>query len=85
MDASYCGIAPNAQAVVMNATVVPVTYLAFLTLWNGSSTQPVVSTLNSGGAVTSNLAIVPILSNAIGFYASNPAYVILDVSGYFGP
>jgi hypothetical protein len=81
----YCGVAPNSQAVVLNATAVPVEPLGYLTLWNGSQTRPLVSTLNSGGAITSNLAIVPTLNNYIGFYASNPTYLVLDVNGYFAP
>ena len=83
--ANACGVPTTSQAVVLNATVVPSTWLGFLTLWNDSETQPVVSTLNSSGPVTSNLAIVPTSYDYLGFYASEPTYLILDISGYFAP
>ena len=36
-------------------------------------------------AVTSNMAIVPTTNTQISAYASDPAYLILDLSGYFAP
>ncbi len=72
-------MAANSQAVVLNSTVVPTGGLGYLTLWDGSATQSVVSTLNSGGAIASNLAIVPTSSDDIGFYASDPTYLIFDL------
>ena len=81
-----CGIPPSAQALVLNATVVPKGPLGYLTLWPAGLAQPLVSTLNAqDGSVTSNLAIVPVTNNRIGAFASNTTDLILDVSGYFAP
>jgi len=44
----------------------------------------VVATLNAvDGAVTSNLAIVPTNNGSISAFLSNPAYLVLDIFGYF--
>ncbi len=81
-----CGVPPSAQALVLNATVVPKGPLGYLTLWQADLAQPLVSTLNApDGSVTSNLAIVPVTNNRIGAFASNTTDLILDVSGYFAP
>lgn len=83
---SGCSSPPVSQAYVMNATVVPPGSLGFLTLWPQGAVQPVVSTLNAGdGAVTSNLAIVPTTNGQISSFTSNPAHLVLDISGYFAP
>jgi hypothetical protein len=80
-------IPPNtAQAVVSNATVVPPNGLSYLTLWPTGASQPLVSTLNaSDGAVTSNMAIVPVTSGSLSVYGTNATQLILDLSGYFAP
>ncbi|MGC2661364.1 MAG: BACON domain-containing carbohydrate-binding protein [Bryobacteraceae bacterium] len=80
-----CGVpAYNAQAIVVNATVVPSGPLGYLTLWRAGGPQPFVSTLNAiDGAVTSNMAIVPVNANQIGAFASNPTDLVIDVFGYF--
>lgn len=81
-----CGVPTSAQAFVLNVTVVPIGSLGFLTLWPHGQTQPGVSTLNAlDGALTSNMAIVPTTDGLINIYTTNPAYVILDISGYFAP
>jgi hypothetical protein len=83
-----CGVPAEAQALVLNATVVPSGELGYLTLWANGVTRPVVSTLNSlDGSLTSNMAIVPITNGLVNAYAAGPGatYLILDISGYFAP
>ena len=83
---SPCAPSVNAQAYVLNATVVPSGFLNYLTLWPDGETQPVVSTLNANdGLVTSNMAIVPNMDGSTDAYASDPTQLILDISGYFAP
>ena len=84
---SSCQAPAAAQAYVMNATVVPVHTLGYLTLWADLTQQPMVSTLNAyDGAVTSNMAIVPAgIDGKIDAYASDPTQLILDISSYFAP
>jgi hypothetical protein len=66
--------------------VVPTGPLGYLTLWADGQTQPTVATLNaSDGAITSNMAIVPMVDGAIDAFASNPTHLVVDVSGYFAP
>jgi hypothetical protein len=68
----------------MNATVVPIAALDYLTLWPAGSAAPVVSTLNAyDGSVTSNMAIVGDANGSIDAYAYNQTQLILDLSGYF--
>jgi hypothetical protein len=87
--ASPCGVIPSAQAVVLNATVVPVLhFLGYLTLWPDGQSQPFVSTLNAvDGLVTSNMGIVPTgsstSSGVIDAYVTDYTQLILDTSGYF--
>jgi hypothetical protein len=79
-----CSMPANAQAYVMNATVVPSGSLGFLTLWPDGIPQPLVSTLNAeDGSVTSNMAIVSTTDGSIDAFASSDTQLILDVSGYF--
>jgi hypothetical protein len=76
----------GAQAFVLNATAVPPGPLGFLTLWPDTQAQPLVSTLNApDGAITSNMAIVPVTNGSIDAFTSDPAQLILDISGYFAP
>ena len=86
---SPCGIPSQSQAYVLNATVVPVGSLGYLTLWPDGEQQPYVSTLNAyDGAITSNMAIVPAGNHGkIDAYASGPGTtnLILDISSYFAP
>jgi YVTN family beta-propeller protein len=84
--AAPCGVPSVAQAFVMNATVVPLGSVGYLTLWPDGAPQPLVSTLNAyDGAVTSNMAIVPTTNGLIDAYASNWTHLILDSFAYFGP
>ena len=85
VTASECGVPASAQAVVVNATVVPVSWLGYLTLWPQGESQPLASTLNSGGNVVSNMAIVPMNNGTLSAYASQDTQLILDVFGYFAP
>jgi hypothetical protein len=83
-----CGVPSTAQAIVLNATVVPSGELGYLSLWANGSTQPVVSTLNSlDASLVSNMAIVPTTNGLVNAYAAGPGttYLILDTSGYFAP
>jgi hypothetical protein len=75
------------EAYVLNATVVPVGSLGYLTLWPVGGMQPLVSTLNAhDGAVTSNMAIVPAGTNGkINAFAYGMTNLILDISSYFAP
>jgi len=80
-----CPVSLLSKAYLINATTVSPQYLGFLSLWPDGVTLPVVSTLNSGGGVASNMAIVPTINGAIDAYASQPTYLIIDVYGYFAP
>ena len=85
VTASACGVSASAQAYVLNATVVPAGALSYLTLWPTGEPQPVVSTLNSDGSITSNMGIVPTLNGSVNSYATDPTHLILDISAYFAP
>jgi hypothetical protein len=79
-----CAAPPLAQAYVVNATVVPAQPLDYLTLWQLGTTQPLVSTLNaSDGAITSNMAIVPIANATVSAYAPQSTHMVLDIFGLF--
>ncbi len=82
-----CGIPPTAQAYSLNATVVPLPTLSYLTLWPFGQGQPLVSTLNAlDGSITSNAAIVPAGSDgSINAYVLGSSDLILDYNGYFAP
>jgi hypothetical protein len=86
VQGSVCAPPTTAEAYVLNATVVPVTSLNYLTLWPSVSSQPVVSTLNADdAAITSNMAIVPTNNGAIDAFADGTTNLILDLSSYFAP
>jgi YVTN family beta-propeller protein len=84
---SPCGVPTQSQAYTLNATVIPVGPLGYLTLWPDGGAQPVVSTLNAGdGAVTSNMAIVPSgQQGKVDAFASGMTNLILDISSFFAP
>jgi hypothetical protein len=83
---SACAPPSTAQAYVLNATVVPLGALGYLTLWPHGENQPVVSTLNANdGAIASNMAIVPNIDGNINAYSSGVNQLILDLSAYFAP
>ena len=86
VDDSVCAPPRNAQAYVLNATVVPQGPLGYLTLWADGASQPLVSTLNAlDGIITSNMAIVPTTNGSIDAFASNTTQLVLDISAYFAP
>jgi hypothetical protein len=86
VKSSVCPPPTNAQADVLNATVVPTGTLGYLSLYPSGEAQPPVSTLNAGdGAVTSNLAIVPTINGGITAFSSSSTQLIVDSSGYFAP
>lgn len=87
VQGGVCAPPPTAEGYILNATVVPESPLNYLTLWSpGGSSQPYVSTLNADdGAVTSNMAIVPVTYGSIDAYANGTTNLILDFSGYFAP
>ena len=81
---SACAIPATAKAYSLNATVVPITFLGFLTLW-GSGSIPLVSTLNDiDGTIVANAALVPGgASGVVTAFTTNPSHLILDINGYF--
>ncbi len=83
---SACALPSTAQAYVFNATVIPVGFLGYLTLWPDGQSQPVVSTLNAlDGSITNNMAIVPTTNGLIDGFANGTTNLLLDVSSYFAP
>jgi len=83
---SACGIPSTAQAYSLNFTIVPPSWVGYLSVWPTGQPQPVVSLLNSDGRIKANAAIVPAgLSGAINLYASQNTHVIVDINGYFVP
>ncbi|MGB8771443.1 MAG: YncE family protein [Candidatus Korobacteraceae bacterium] len=81
-----CGVPTTAQAYVLNAAVVPLGSLGYLTLWPSGQSRPLASTLNAlDGAITSNMAIVPTTNGYIDAYASGLTQLVLDISSYFAP
>jgi hypothetical protein len=81
---SPCAVPSNAQAYVLNSTVVPQDWLGFLALWPNNESQPAASTLNSwDGSVVSNMAVVPTQNGRIDAYTSQTSDLILDIFGYF--
>jgi len=86
VSASPCSLPPTAQAYSLNATVVPVVTLGYLTLWPDGSPKPVASTLNSpNGSIDSNAAIVPTSDGSICAFSSDGTALVLDANGYFAP
>jgi hypothetical protein len=73
-------------AYVTNATVVPTTAFAYLTMWDANIAQPTTETLHAlDGAVTSNMAVVTDTGANLGVdaFAAAPTALIVDVFGYF--
>jgi hypothetical protein len=86
INGSGCPVSTEAQALVTNATVVPVGFFGYLALWPDGQPQPSISILNAyDGAITSNMAVVPTANGAIDAYATDLTALLLDVSGYFAP
>jgi len=90
LPAGTCTIPSNAQAYSLTITAVPAgASLSYLTAWPTGQSQPTVSTLNApDGAVTANLALLPVPSGnggSVSIFVSDPADVIIDINGYFAP
>jgi immune inhibitor A len=83
--ASSCAV-PQANAYLVNATVIPPARFGYLTLWPWATPQPFVSTLSAwDGTITSNMAIVPASNGSISAYARDTTNLVIDVFGYFAP
>lgn len=82
---SQCKIPMEAVAFSLNATVVPLKALRWLTIWPADQDQPFVSTLNSldGRTKANGLLVKGSPSTAIKVFASEPTHLVLDVTGYF--
>ncbi|MDQ2948312.1 MAG: hypothetical protein M3Y27_20645, partial [Acidobacteriota bacterium] len=86
VSAAHCSVPSTAQGYILNATVVPVRELGYLSLWAHGQTQPWVSTLNAvDGSITSNMAIVPTADGSVSAFGENSTQLILDLFGYFAP
>lgn len=87
LPSSGCGVPSTAQAYSLNATVVPVGVLDFLSLWQAGLPFPGVSTLNAvDGNIVANAGIVPSgTQGAITAVGSRSTDLILDLNGYFAP
>ena len=85
IPSASCGIPSSAKAYALNVTVVPKGSLSYLTIFPTGQAQPLVSTLNSiDGRIKANAALVPAgAGGAISVFATNPAELVLDISGYF--
>ena len=83
---SACNLPASAKAYSLNFTGVPKLHLDFLTTWPAGQPQPLVSTLNSKGAITANAAIVPAGTNGdISVFVTDDSDLVIDVNGYFAP
>lgn len=79
------GIPQGASAVSGNFTVADPTGAGYLTLWNCSSNQPVVSTVNFvAGQVMPNAATVPLdPTGGLCVYSNVSQQLVVDVNGYY--
>jgi len=79
------GIPQGASAVSGNFTVVDPAGDGYLTLWNCSTSQPVVSTVNFAvGQVTPNAATVPLdPTGGVCVYSNVGQHLVIDVNGYY--
>ncbi len=81
-----CGIAPEAQAVSLNITVVSPSGVGYVLLYPQGSSQPVVSTLNfTAGETLANAAIVPLgVGGGITVAAAlSDTELLIDTNGMF--
>lgn len=85
IPSSGCAIPSTAAAYSVNATVLPTSTLAYLTLYPTGASLPYVSTLNAyNGQVVANAAIVPAgNSGAMSAYVTDQTHLITDINGYF--
>lgn len=88
MNQSACSVPSDAVAYSVNITAIPNSgALGYLTAWPSGSSRPNVSTLNSfSGVPVANAAVVSGGTDGnISVFVTDPADVIVDVNGYFGP
>lgn len=85
-SSTLCSIPAAAQAYSLNITVVPSGPTGFLTAYPTGKPLPLAATLVwSGGALTSNTAIVPGGTNgSIDVYVNVATDVVIDINGYYG-
>jgi hypothetical protein len=78
-------VARIGAAYSLNATVVPVSGLGYLTMWPAGQAQPLVSTLNAvGDPVVANAAIVVAgASGSVSTYATGHTHLVVDTNGLF--
>jgi len=86
VGANNCKLPSSVGALLMNATVIPISsYLGYLTLW-ADGVMPLASTLNSlDGSIVSNGAIVPTTTGSINVFSTNTTELVLDLNAYFAP
>ena len=79
------GVPLTATAVVANITVVSTSGGGYLTAWAAGSTQPTTSNINWGkGSIVANMVVSALDSSGqMEIYCSSPAYVIVDVVGWY--
>jgi hypothetical protein len=85
-NSNVCRAIPaSAKALVLNLTLAPRGIVDFITIWPTGESRPNFWTIRSiDGLVVANSAIVKTgIGNAINVFASNPADLIIDVTGYF--
>ena len=80
---SPCQIPASAQAYSLNVTVVPQSFLLYVTMWPGGQPQPLASILNAPNATTTaNAAIIPAgLNGTLSAYASSDTDLVIDING----
>ena len=80
-----CGLPSTAGAYSLNVTAVPVSFLAYLTVWPAGTGAPLVSTLNGyKGIAIANAAIIPAgTSGSVNVFAHDATAVVIDTNGYF--
>lgn len=82
---SSCGIPTNASAYAINVTI-PTATSASLTVWPTGQAQPADPTVNAGGRIRANAAIVAAgSSGSVNVIATAATHVVLDINGYFVP
>jgi hypothetical protein len=86
---NVCGVPTTAGSVSLNLTVTQPASPGYLTLFPGSATPPLASSINfRAGQTRANNAITPLASDGSGTIgilngSSGNAHVIVDVNGYF--
>ena len=86
-SSASCPIPAGAQAYSFNITVVPAGLSGFITAYPTGQPLPLAATLVwSGGALTSNAAVVPAWTNgSIDVFANVATDIVIDINGYYAP